>query len=304
MPLRRKRLPRHHALAARPEQRLTPVQAPACPQLDWRVSELQAAWPGLIVDVQPSVSSTNTQLLEACRAGLASLQHPTLLVAEQQHAGRGRQGRVWTSVPGASLTCSLAWPLRRPDFSGLSLAVGVALAEALDAQPGGATRIALKWPNDLWLRLGDDHHPGRKLGGILIETVGQPHAGAARVAVIGVGLNVLPVLVPEAGSGVACLHELDATVTAPAVLHRIATPLLRALAEFEHDGFAAFEKRYRARDLLPGRPIEVGGQTGVAAGVAPDGALLLRDRGQVHRIVSGDVSVRLQAHAVASTTAC
>lgn len=276
------------------------MQAPACPRLDWRVRELEAAWPGLAVNVLASVGSTNTQLLEACRASAAPMRHPTLLVAEQQHAGRGRQGRVWTSVPGSSLTCSLGWPLQRADFSGLSLAVGVALADALDAQPGGASSIGLKWPNDLW-RLDADGG-GRKLGGILIETTSQ--ADGARIAVIGIGLNVLPLAVPDARSGVACLHEIDAALDAPGVLHRIASPLLRALAEFERAGFPAFEARYRARDLLAGRVIEVGGRSGVAAGVAADGALLLRADEQVHRIVSGDVSVRLHAQGSPASTPC
>ena len=74
---------------------------------------------------------------------------PCLLVAERQTAGRGRHGRPWRSTPGASLTFSLAWPLTRADLSGLSLAVGVALADALDAT--ATPRIGLKWPNDLWL---------------------------------------------------------------------------------------------------------------------------------------------------------
>jgi BirA family biotin operon repressor/biotin-[acetyl-CoA-carboxylase] ligase len=150
--------------------------------------------------------------------------------------------------------------------------------------------------------LEDSDGAGRKLGGILIETTSQ--ADGARIAVIGIGLNVLPLVVPDARSGVACLHELDPTLDAPAVLHRIAGPLLRALAGFERDGFAAFEARYRARDLLLGRFIEAGGRSGVAAGVADDGTLLLRAHEQVHRIVSGDVSVRLQTHGSPASTPC
>lgn len=273
------------------------MPTPEALRLDWRLSELRSAWPGLVVQAAASVSSTNTQLLEACRA--APLRLPLLLVAEQQQAGRGRLGRTWTSAPGASLTCSLAWPLRRVDFSGLSLAIGVALADALDPQDAGAPRIGLKWPNDLWLQRPDG---GRKLGGILIETVAPEQT--LRIAVVGVGLNVLPLTVPDARSGVASLHELDPTLDAPAVLLRVAAPLLRALAEFEHDGFAPFEARYRARDLLLGRPIEAGERIGVAAGVATDGALLLRDAAACHRIVSGDVSVRLQPPTVPASTAC
>ena len=111
---------------------------------------------------------------------------PRALVAERQTAGRGRLGRTWESTPGASLTFSLAWPFAAGiDLSGLSLAVGVALAETLDPRPGAALRIGLKWPNDLWL-VGSAE-PGRKLGGVLIETVAR---GAGRVAVIGIGINL------------------------------------------------------------------------------------------------------------------
>jgi BirA family biotin operon repressor/biotin-[acetyl-CoA-carboxylase] ligase len=93
-------------------------------------------------------------------------------VAEHQTRGRGRLGRGWGRSAGASLTFSLSLPLAPRDWSGLSLAVGVALADALEPPLDGAVpRIGLKWPNDLWL----DRRPGsgRKLGGVLIETAGR-----------------------------------------------------------------------------------------------------------------------------------
>eukprot|EP01034_Spumella_vulgaris_P035364 gene35364-43606_t len=101
------------------------------------------------------------------RRARAGQTEPTLLVAEQQTAGRGRLGRVWQSDVGASLMLSLGLPLAPKDWSGLSLAVGVSVAESLQPtlpplQPGHSPRIGLKWPNDLWLS-GD-----RKLGGILV----------------------------------------------------------------------------------------------------------------------------------------
>ena len=67
----------------------------------------------------------------------------------------------WHGAAGASLTCSLAWPFARADLSGLSLAVGVALADALEPPPG-AGRIGLKWPNDLWLLDGARGATGRR----------------------------------------------------------------------------------------------------------------------------------------------
>ena len=110
--------------------------------------------PGFTVEVLPQVDSTNSELMRRARDGLTE---PVLLVAEAQTAGRGRLGRSWASQPGDSLTFSLGLPLAPVDWSGLSLAVGVSVAQSLHPQ------LQLKWPNDVWLQ-------DRKLGGILIET--------------------------------------------------------------------------------------------------------------------------------------
>jgi len=154
--------------------------------------------PGFTVEVLPSIDSTNTELMRRARAGQCE---PTLLVAEQQTAGRGRLGRVWQSDVGASLMMSLGLPLAPADWSGLSLAVGVSVAESLQPLPPPQeveqpARVGLKWPNDLWLggAAGD-----RKLGGILVETASfvTPQAAAAarpasaRYVVVGIGIFCL-----------------------------------------------------------------------------------------------------------------
>jgi len=284
--------------------------------------------PGLSVEVQARVESTNTRLLERAKAvsgdpdtpvtrpgDLDALQPrrertphgrrsgdvlPCLLVAEQQTRGRGRLGRDWMSHAGSSLTFSLSLPLAPAQWGGLSLAVGLALAEALDPLPGGgAPRVGLKWPNDLWLLGGREGAPGRKLGGILIETIS---VGAVRMCVVGVGLNVLPQpsehdgLVQSLAHGYACLNELDAAITAPAALQQVALPLVRALRRFEAEGFAPLAGAYGRRDLLKGHAVVVSGNEplhGEAAGVDEQGALLLRRGEVVDRVVSGEVSVRL-----------
>jgi BirA family biotin operon repressor/biotin-[acetyl-CoA-carboxylase] ligase len=280
--------------------------------------QLEPQLPGLSVEVVARISSTNTALLERARivtppaedsAGVqvrrsvesgafgrrsADLQ-PCLLVAEHQTAGRGRQGRVWQAAAGSSLTFSLALPLSPHDWSGLSLAVGVALADALDPAPDSAQRLGVKWPNDLWLMDGvGDNASGRKLGGILIETVA---AGARRLAVIGVGLNVLPIDASQATSGVACVQELDPDVTAPQALSRVAPPLVAALLQFEREGFAAFAERFAARDVLQRRGVRTTHPDvpeGIALGVASDGALRVQTPdGSIKNVASGEVSVRL-----------
>lgn len=281
--------------------------------------ELDALLPGIGVEIVASADSTNTRLLERARQSsgrrhapvttpgqldAASARdtptpfgrrnddtRPCLLVAELQTAGRGRQGRTWHAAAGRSLTFSLALPLNPAEWSGLSLTVGVALADALDPPRDAAPpRIGLKWPNDLWLL--DAPGRGRKLGGVLIETVA---VGERRMAVVGVGLNVLPeTQTQEMSSGFACLQELQPDIDAPRALKYVAGPLARALKDFEAQGLAPFLPAWRRRDLLAGQRISTtspGVPEGVAEGIDDHGALRVR-AGTLHTLVSGDVSVR------------
>ena len=225
-----------------------------------------------------------------------------LLVAEHQTRGRGRMGRVWHATRGASLTMSLALTYRPQDWSGLSLAVGCALADALDPPTSNVPRIGLKWPNDLWLMDGGLAGPGRKLGGILIETVA---AGAQRMCVVGVGLNVRPIDIealgigagPGAGlsHGLASLSELDANVSVPGILHSVAVPLAQALLSFEQSTFTAFQAGFLRRDLLAGRTVSTslpGWARATACGVDGRGALQVRGPdGQVQGVGSGEIQL-------------
>lgn len=257
--------------------------------------------PGFTVEVLPSVDSTNTELMRRARAGQVD---PVLLVAEQQTAGRGRMGRAWHSRVGDSLTFSLGLPLAPVDWSGLSLAVGVSVAESLQPvlPPAGSAvpRVGLKWPNDLWLggRGGD-----RKLGGILVETasfvapkgaaVGAGNAAAARYVVVGIGLNVRP----QPGEGMSLppgsLQEVEPGLDAPAALLRVVAPLVGMLQSFAAYGFAPMQPRFALRDVLQGRTVQLSdGTSGVAHGVGEDGALLVHTAGGMLPITSSDISVR------------
>ncbi|HET9642719.1 MAG TPA: biotin--[acetyl-CoA-carboxylase] ligase [Burkholderiaceae bacterium] len=293
----------------------------------WQV--LEPLLPGLSVEVVARCDSTNTQLLEMARrsggrrdtpitapgefddgrhAGYGAREpdmpygrrtddtRPCLLVAEHQTRGRGRMGRTWQSWPGASLTFSIALPLQPVDWAGMSLAVGVALAEALDpTEAGQAPRIGLKWPNDLWLVEGPGR--GRKLGGVLIETVAVGHR---RMTVVGVGLNIRPQEVHDLAAGYACLQELQPSIEAPEALQRVALPLVQALQLFEREGFAAFVPRYERRDLLKGHPITTTSAEipeGIAEGVADDGSLRVRVGNEMRLLSSGEVSVHLAGNA-------
>lgn len=272
---------------------------------------------GFSVEVLPEVDSTNTELMRRARAGRSE---PTLLVAEQQSAGRGRLGRSWMSGSGQSLTFSLGLLLQPVSWDGLSLAVGASVAGSLHSS------VQLKWPNDLWV-------DGRKLAGILIETqqpsglhtaharpndarpndAGSYSAGvgrcAARYAVIGVGINIAPQPTQGLSTAPAALQELQPGMTAAHALERVAAALLRDVLLFERDGFAAFASRFAARDALLGRNVVVmaaaqgapvpsqheaarASLEGVAQGVDGRGALLVATATGVQAVSSSEVSVR------------
>lgn len=234
------------------------------------------------VDVLDSCASTNAELLARAEAGAPS---GTVLVANEQTAGRGRRGRSWISSPGDSLAFSLLWrfaPGTAP--AGLSLAVGLAVARALARVGAGDT--ALKWPNDILRNR-------RKLGGILVELLpGAPHA-----AVIGIGINLrLPDGV-DTGQPATDLARICAELPSRNfVVARVATRLVEALDCFETDGFGAFAQAYAARDALVGRPVRVhaaqGVRDGIADGVDARGALRVRHGATLATYDSADVSVR------------
>ncbi|MCM2295771.1 biotin--[acetyl-CoA-carboxylase] ligase [Rhodoferax sp.] len=258
-----------------------PVRWPA--EAIWQA--VAPALPGFTVEVLPAVDSTNSELMRRARAGRLE---PVLLVAEQQTAGRGRMGRQWHSGAqtagqrGQALTFSLGLNLAPADWSGLSLAVGLSVAQSLHPD------IRLKWPNDLWWH-------DRKLAGILLETVNRGEAGASRYVVIGIGLNLL---VPDAtGLSIAPagLLELLPGVDAAQALSLVAAPLVQTVQRFETHGFAPFQKAFNMRDALAQLPVTLSdGLQGVAQGVDASGALRVVSAQGVQRITSAEVSVRVQ----------
>ena len=274
--------------------------AALAPALRWPAEAVwQAIEPllsGFSVEILPELGSTNTELMRRARLGRAD---PVLLVAERQTAGRGRLGRAWSShgaaaaadkaatagadaatqaaQTGASLTFSLGLALAPADWSGLSLAVGLAVAHSL--HPG----VQIKWPNDLWF-------DGRKLGGILIETVA---VGELRYTVIGIGINIERPVAQDLRTPPAALRELLPEVDAAQALGLIALPLVQAVLRFAHEGFGPLRSAYHARDLLYGQELVcTDGTVGQGRGVDASGALLLHTASGLQKISSAEVSVR------------
>ena len=252
----------------------------------WRAEsiweQLAPVLPGFTVEILPEIDSTNTELMRRAKAGQT---HPVLLVAEHQSAGRGRLGRTWHDVgahpQSPDLMFSLGLSLAPPDWSGLSLAVGVSVAQSLHRE------VRLKWPNDLWLNQ-------RKLAGILIETASLAQQ-RSRYVVIGVGVNITPRDAQGLTTPPAWLQELLPDLDAASALSRMAAPLVNAIKQFEQLGFAPFQRSFNTRDALAGREVVISGGhavEGVARGVDVLGALLVQGDKGVVKISSSEVSVR------------
>jgi BirA family biotin operon repressor/biotin-[acetyl-CoA-carboxylase] ligase len=244
------------------------------------------------LDVLLTVDSTNRHVAEAESPPPGTTQ---VCLAEVQNSGRGRRGRSWLAPFGSGICMSMSWQFTEapPTFSALSLAVGVAVVNALRSL--GVEGVGLKWPNDLiWQQ--------RKLGGILIEMRGES-AGPAQV-IIGIGLNIrMPgsvriQLAEQQAALVADIHEImrDRTPTRNALVSALVTELVKMLQTFSAEGFAPFADEWRRLDTLADATVKVisGAETtfGRACGVELDGTLLVDVNGQLRRFVSGEVSLR------------
>ena len=252
-------------------------------------TQLGTRWLGRWHQHVASCSSTNDLAAEAARAGCPE---GAIVTADAQTGGRGRLGRSWHSPPGENLYLSIILRPRRPapEIPPLTLLAGGAFAAGLRTL---GFDVQVKWPNDLLLTVGG---APRKLGGILTEA-GSEGARITHV-VVGLGLNVNtpPDAFPDdlrarATSLLAASGRAHARAT---VLARLLEAMEPAYQRFVSDGPPAAVELWtthadlgrRWRVVVNGRPLD-----GVAAGVAPDGSLLLRDDvGVVHAIAAGEIN--------------
>lgn len=280
------------------------------------------------IDVLPRCDSTNAVLMSRAEMGAPS---GSVVVAEEQTAGRGRRGRAWIAAPGDSLTFSVLWRFAPGTLPmGLSLAAGVAVARALEKMLHGSVEkvdapgVLLKplrsglspqktqaTPLRIPAECADDTVQqgmpivktalkwpndillnGKKLGGILIELVpGAPHA-----AVIGIGINHrLPAaLPPDVRATAAALGD---AVDSNALLAALLIELLSVLKTFSQAGFAALRLDWLARHAFQDVSIVLladfsSPRQGICRGVDNAGALLLEANGHIERVLSGEISLR------------
>jgi BirA family biotin operon repressor/biotin-[acetyl-CoA-carboxylase] ligase len=239
------------------------------------------------IDVLDQTGSTNTDMLDRAARGARS---GCVLAAEVQTRGRGRRGRDWYSSPGGALTFSILWRFEQGAgfLSGLSLAVGVALARVL--RKHGAADVMLKWPNDLlWRHL--------KLAGILIELAGD--ALGPTVAVIGVGINLrLPESVKaRIDQPVVDLAKIGVEDDRNRLFAEILGELDSVLIEFSAEGFAPFREEWDRLHAYHDKMVRVrmpdkSEIEGRVQGAADDGALLLRSGSGSRKFYGGEMSLR------------
>ena len=247
--------------------------------------------PLVAIEVVDEIASTSTELLR--RAPRKDI-HASVLAAEWQTAGRGRRGRKWTAVAGGSLTFSLGWRFDQGAgyLAGLSLAVGVAVIRALEAE--GLPGVELKWPNDLI-------HRHLKVGGILVELNGD--ALGPSTVVVGVGLNVrMPVIAKrDIDQPVSDLTAVAGRGAGPIdrnrLLARLVAELASAFTAYADTGFPPFAAEWQRHHAYQGKPVKLllpdgASVTGTVAGVDSAGALVLADGPRRARFLSGEISLR------------
>ena len=233
----------------------------------------------------PRVDSTQSTIFELAAQGAPDR---SVVVADYQAAGRGRRGRAWDAPPGTGLLASiLVRPRTAPErWAGYSLVSALAVAEALARVAGLGAR--LKWPNDVLVG-------GRKIAGILLESrlSAGGDAPTTGIIAIGVGLNLAQRSFPAglAARATSVVLESGRLVDRDTALAAVLDAFDAWRAQLERDGVAPIRSRWLALADTIGRRVSVDGVTGVAVDLDVDGALVLQDGEQRHRVVAGEVGV-------------
>ena len=241
-----------------------------------------------MLEIKDQIDSTNSYLMSLIPADICSGH---VWLAEQQTAGRGRQGRTWVSPYGNNIYLSIFWRfnLNLAALSGLSLAAGVMVVKALHEL--GVREVGLKWPNDiLW------HN--RKLAGLLIEVSGEQ--GGPSNVVLGLGLNSRICgfhgkLIDQPWADLSSMTGGE-KLSRNQVAAKLIGALLDGLSEFQRNGFAFLVDEWNRYDLHQGMPVvlQMGAETirGVHRGVEKSGALRLDVEGETRVYYGGELSLR------------
>ena len=241
------------------------------------------------IELFQSLGSTNKYLREQAEKSDCS---GSVVLAERQTSGRGRRGKTWVSPFAANIYMSILWDFEQgaQALEGLSLAVGVAVRRALIEM--GLEDVRLKWPNDIYIG-------NKKLGGILLEMIGDP-AGHCSV-VIGVGINVsMPasIAVNIDQPWTDCCSESDAPIARSRLAALLIDNIFDILNDFESLGFAGYRDEWQEADAFKGLQGTIStprdSVSGTVIGVDNSGAVQLKlMSGAVKSFIGGELSLRL-----------
>ena len=254
------------------------IKAGLLPQSQGFLTELQ---------VLPATDSTNNVARARAEHGDAT---GLVILAEQQTAGRGRRGRQWVSPFARNIYLSTVWGFEEgaAALEGLSLAAGVAVKRAVERC--GVNGVQLKWPNDVL-------YQRQKLGGVLLEMIGDP-AGFCQV-VVGIGLNIaMPgdqaVDIEQSWTDIAT--AADTAVSRNQVAVELLNELLPVLASYQQKGFSAYREEWQGSDAFRGEQVRLVTPSveisGIAAGVSDSGAICLEIGDERRYFNGGEISLR------------
>lgn len=233
-----------------------------------------------------TVDSTNNTMLAKIKEGKPS---GSLVLTEHQTSGRGRLGRTWHSPYAANIYLALYWHFTKDtsELSGLSQVISTAVLSAL--AENNVSDLTLKWPNDIY-------HGQKKLAGVLIDLIAEPHSSTE--SVIGIGVNVsMPSTENEIDQPWTDIHTLtnefpDRNIIVSSILNAI----YPALEEFDSQGFAPFVTRWAEHDGLTGKAITAFNAQqeieGIAEGIGPKGELLIQTSDKMIPFCNGSVRLR------------
>jgi BirA family biotin operon repressor/biotin-[acetyl-CoA-carboxylase] ligase len=228
-------------------------------------------------------ASTND---EAARLARAGARHGTVVIAEAQTQGRGREGRVWQSPRGTGLYLSAVVrpPLPLDQVPPMTLAIGVGLCDAI--RTCGANG-ALKWPNDVLVG-------NRKLAGVLVES--QSQGARLEAVIVGIGVNICGALPVEVAQTAITLEEAAGhTIDRDRFVQSLLEHVEHWIDRYAANGLAGVSEAWQER-MAPNLIARSSDVVGEVAGLDRDGALLLRDdAGKLHRVRAGDLEVMRDA---------
>lgn len=245
------------------------------------------------LQIHQSLNSTNKQasLLISRQHSQQSTATGRVIVSEYQTAGRGRRGKQWVSPFASNLYLSIIWDFDQgaTALQGLSLGIGVAASRALKEFNVGS--VQLKWPNDIYI-------DNKKLGGILLEMVGDP--GGQCTVIIGIGINHR---MPEASGQAIDQKWTDLTSSSAQFISRnilagsIINHCFEILSDFQQQGFAAYRDEWQAIDAFKGKKAVIStakdAVEGMPLGVDELGALKMEmDNGEIKHFIGGELSLR------------